>query len=38
MLERDAEATEHRLLEDHTHPEENRPKNVTRNFGIKRPD
>ena len=27
-----------RLLEDHSHPEDDRPKKVARNFGIKRSD
>ena len=32
------EAAEHQFLEDHTLPENDRPKNVARNFGVKRPD
>jgi hypothetical protein len=29
---------DHQLLQGRTHPEDQRPKDVTRHFGIKRPD
>jgi len=32
------EAAEHHYREDHTHPEDDRPKNVALNVGIKRPN
>ena len=34
LLRRMPLEAEHRLLEDHSHPEHDRPKNVARNFGI----